>query len=83
MNVTLKPDDERFVAEQIKSGRFQSLDDAVAEAIDRLRWDASPEEATTADIAAVREGLEQLDRGEGVAWEDARRELNAKYGLDE
>jgi Arc/MetJ-type ribon-helix-helix transcriptional regulator len=82
MNLTLKPEDERFLNEQVKSGRFNSPEDAVAEAIDRLRWgeDVTP---TPEDLAAVREGLAQLDRGEGISWETARRELNAKYGLED
>jgi Arc/MetJ-type ribon-helix-helix transcriptional regulator len=82
MNLTLKPDDERFLNEQVKAGRFSSPEDAVAEAIDRLRWgdDVRP---TQEDLAAVREGLAQLDRGEGIPWETVRRELNAKHGLDD
>jgi Arc/MetJ-type ribon-helix-helix transcriptional regulator len=82
MNLTLKPEDERFLNEQVKAGRFSSAEDAVAEAIDRLRWgdEITP---TRDDLAAVREGLAQLDRGEGIPWEQARRDLNAKYGLDE
>lgn len=33
------------------------------------------------DVAAVREGLEQLDRGEGIPWAQARSDLNARHGL--
>jgi antitoxin ParD1/3/4 len=82
MNLTLKPEDQRFLDEQVKSGRFSSPEDAVAEAIDRLRWedDITP---TPEDLAAVREGLAQLDRGEGIPWEKVRRELNEKYGLED
>src|SRR3712207_3845132 len=80
MNLTLRPEDERFLNEQVKSGRYHSAEDAVAEAIDRLRWEdeITP---TADDLAAVREGLAQLDRGEGIPWEQVRRDFNAKYGL--
>lgn len=82
MSLTLKPEDERFLAEQVRAGRYNSAADALADAIDRLRWerDVAP---TAADLAAVRVGLDQLDRGQGVPWEQARRELNAKHGLGE
>lgn len=82
MSLTLKPEDERFLAEQVRAGRYNSAADALADAIDRLRWerDVAP---TAADLAAVRAGLDQLDRGQGVPWEQARCELNAKHGIGE
>lgn len=82
MSLTLKPEDERFLAEQVRAGRYNSAADALADAIDRLRWerDVAP---TAADLVAVRLGLDQLDRGQGVPWEQARSELNAKHGIGE
>jgi Arc/MetJ-type ribon-helix-helix transcriptional regulator len=70
MKLTLTPEDERFLAEQVAAGRFSTADDAIAEAIDRLRW-GDGGEPTPEDLAAVRQGLDQLDRGEGVPWEHA------------
>lgn len=51
--------------------------DSLEEAIDHLRWLASdePEELTGQEWASVRKGEAQLARGEGVAWDDVKREL--------
>jgi len=51
--------------------------DSLEEAIDYLRWLASdePEELTAEEWRRVRKGAAQLARGEGVAWEDVKREL--------
>lgn len=79
MTIALKPEHERFITDQVTAGRFGSAEDAVAEALDRLMGEAEP---TAEDLAAVREGLDQLGRGEGVPWERARPQLVGKYGLD-
>ena len=78
MSIALKPRHEQFIAEQVQAGRFGSVDDVVAEALDRLMAETEP---TADDLAAVRQGLDQLDRGEGVPWDQARLGLVAKYGL--
>ncbi len=81
MRLALKPEDERFIEEQVTAGRFASPEAAVAEAIDRLRWGDDDVVPTAGDLAAVREGLDQLDRGEGIPWEEARRALDASANL--
>ena len=79
MTLSLKPEHQRFIADQMSAGRFKSAEDVVAEALDRLMDDVEP---TPDDLAAIAEGLEQARRGEGVSWEQTRNSLAAKYGVD-
>jgi len=65
MNITLTPEMEQFVQDEIAAGMFASPDQVVAEALRLLRVQSlSPEaklEALRRDIAI---GIEQADRGE-------------------
>jgi putative addiction module CopG family antidote len=81
MNVTLRPEVAKFIEEQVRAGRFHSPDDAINAAITRLQAEQEllAEEIDDADLAAIQEGLAQLDRGEGRPWEEVRAELRAKY----
>ncbi len=70
MNVTLRPELERFVAEKVKAGQFESPEDAVNSALTILR---EQETLTAQHIAELRReiaiGTEQLDRGESAPWD--------------
>ena len=79
MNVAIRPEHQRYIEEQVRAGRYGSADDAVADALERLRTDDA--EPTSEDIAAIREGLDQLNRGEGRPWDEVRGELVTKFGL--
>lgn len=47
------------------------------ELLEYARWlEQADETLTDEEIARVRHGEEQLRRGERVAWDDLRRELN-------
>ena len=81
MTIVVKPELEAFIAEQVKSGRFDSADAAVNAAV--AKFQAEEEllagEIDDGDLAAIEEGLAQLNRGEGRPWEEIRTELRAKY----
>ena len=66
MNVRLKPELEQFVEEQVKSGRFATVDDALNAAVARLQTD----DQVVGDLEALRAevdvGLAEADRGEFV-----------------
>jgi antitoxin ParD1/3/4 len=65
MNVVLKPEFEKFVEDQIKSGRYASAGDLIQSAISRLQ--TSDELSDVDDLrqeAAI--GLREADRGEFV-----------------
>ena len=64
MKIELNKEHEKWLRAQVASGRFTSLDQAVAEALDILM------SANDDDLAwakpLVAEGIAQLDRGEAI-----------------
>jgi Arc/MetJ-type ribon-helix-helix transcriptional regulator len=82
-NVSHKPEREKFVDEQVRSGRHASAEQVVAEALSRLVLDEPDEEIgegiDDATHTAHQRSQEQLARGEGRAWEEVRAESRAKY----
>ncbi len=78
MQITLTPDQQKFVDAQVRGGRFQSPEQVVAEALSRLMLE--PEADLDNDTyAALRRSDEQLARGGARALEEVREELRAKY----
>ena len=78
MNVSLKPELQKFVDEQIKKGRYRSPDDVLEEALIRMM----EEEALELDdetLDAIDESEAQIDRGEYRSWKEVSAELRAKY----
>ena len=67
--ITLRDEDQAFLLRAMKSGRYVSESEAVADAFAELR---ARENLRAARIAELREkvqaGVEQLDRGEGAVW---------------
>jgi putative addiction module CopG family antidote len=83
MQVSLRPELAKFIEEQVKGGRFGSADDAVNEAVARLREEEEllAGELDDEDLAAIEEGLAQIERGEARPWEDVRAELVKRFRL--
>ncbi len=74
MNVSLPPDLERQIAERVASGRYASPGDVMREALHLLfRQDEERERGIALLNEHIDEGLTQLDRGEGVPGDEARR----------
>ncbi len=79
MNVSLTPELEELVTEKVRSGRYNSASEVVREALrlleeqDQLR--ALRLEETRKKIA---EGLDALDRGEGIDGEEVIDRLRKK-----
>lgn len=69
VTITLGDEDQHFIESAVKSGRYVTESEAVADAIAELR---TREELPQARLGALREkvmvGIEQLDRGESVEW---------------
>ena len=82
MNVSLTSELEAFVASKVRSGRYHSASEVIREA---LRMLEEREQLRALRIRALRkkigEGLEQLDRGEGIAGELIFSELEAELGI--
>ena len=79
MTVTLTAEQEQFVAEQLKSGHYQSASDVVAQSLGMLR---AQEEFIRANTAELREqvasGLAQIRRGEIVDGRTAIQNLRTQ-----
>jgi antitoxin ParD1/3/4 len=79
MTVTLTAEQEKFVAEQIRSGHYRSAADVVTQSLGMLR---AQEEFIRANVAELREkiatGLGQIQRGETVDGRAAIRDLREK-----
>ncbi len=79
MNISLKPELAKFVADQVKAGRFSSAAQVLEAGVSRLMLDPPARELDAEDLAAIEEGLEQANRGEVRAWAEVRQEVRAKY----
>ena len=79
MTITLKPEQEKFIQEKLKSGRYQTVDEVVIEAFRLLEErDRHYEKWVEETRKKVAIGLEQLDRGEGIEGEIAIARLKEK-----
>lgn len=79
MQVTLKPQTQRFIDEQVKAGRFASADELLEAGVARLMLDPEPHEIDDETLAAIEESEEQFERGEGIPLEQAAAELRKRY----
>jgi Arc/MetJ-type ribon-helix-helix transcriptional regulator len=78
MQISLtKPDLARFVEDQVKTGHYPSPEAVVEAAITDLRdaTDAGLDEET---IAAINRAEDQLDRGEGLDFDDFAAAMRKK-----
>ena len=79
MTVTLTAEQEQFVAEQIKSGHYQSASDVVAQSLGMLRAQEEFIRTNTAELRdKIASGLEQIQRGETVDGRTAIQNLRTK-----
>ena len=75
--ISLKAEDRSFLEEAMKTGRFFSESEVVAEALAEFRVREAIRRAKLDDLRAkVQVGIEQADRGEFIAFtaEDVKRE---------
>jgi antitoxin ParD1/3/4 len=78
MNLTLKPELESFIQQEILAGKYSSPDEAIEAALNLLQSKNSVDRLAAElrekiDIAAA-----QLDRGEGLNGDDVIASLRAK-----
>jgi antitoxin ParD1/3/4 len=79
MSITLNPEQETIVANLIATGSFQTADEVLQVALKLLETERQSYQswvAQTRDL--VKEGIESLDRGEGVDGETVVNDLLAK-----
>ena len=65
MHVNLSPEMEEFIKEKVASGFYGNATEVIRDAIRRMQADES---RVAAWQAALKQGDEQLDRGEGIAY---------------
>ena len=79
MSITLNPEQETIVANLIATGSFQTADEVLQVALKLLETERRSYQswvAQTRDL--VQEGIDSLDRGEGVDGEMVVNDLLAK-----
>lgn len=69
MKVTLTPEHERYVNEQIARGRYASADEAVRDGLESLQRREEFQRK-------IKEGLAELERGEGIPADQAFAEID-------
>ncbi|GMU22890.1 MAG: hypothetical protein AMXMBFR13_29740 [Phycisphaerae bacterium] len=81
MTISLSPETQRLLEEQMKKHGYPSADDAVRVAIEKLDQEQAGyiEDLPPEVQAAIEEGLGQADRAEGRPWEEVREELQARF----
>jgi antitoxin ParD1/3/4 len=83
--ISLSDENQHFVEEAVKSGRFSSESQVIAEALAELRLREAIRDAKVGELQAkVRIGIEQADRGDFVDFTaddikaEGRRRLSAQ-----
>jgi antitoxin ParD1/3/4 len=79
MNVSLTPELEKLVQEKVKTGRYNSASEVVREALRLLEEQDQLRALRLEEVRKkIAEGLEALDRGEGMDGEEAIEQLRKK-----
>jgi antitoxin ParD1/3/4 len=79
MNVSLTPELEKLVQEKVKTGRYNSASEVVREALRLLEEQDQLRALRLEEVRKkIAEGLEALDRGEGMDGEEAIARLRKK-----
>jgi len=79
MNLTLNPEIERRIAEQVRSGRFATPEAVVEAAVAELTEPSIDDSLDAEDIAAINEAEAQIDRGEGIDRATLRAEMSKRF----
>ena len=77
--ITLDDDVQAKVESMVRSGRFASTEDAIRASVMLLHDDLLDDELTPEDLAAIDEGLADIDAGRVVDAETVFERLTAKY----
>ena len=79
MNLTLSPEIERRIVEQVRLGRFPTPDAVVEAAIIELTETPIDASLDAADVAALDEAEAQIERGEGIDLATLRAEMSKRF----
>ena len=79
MTISLSAELTRYVEEQVKAGRFASVQEVVEAGLARLMLDPLPDAVDDDDLAAIEESEAQIERGEDLDWAEVSAALRRKY----
>jgi antitoxin ParD1/3/4 len=80
MNITLQPEQERFIQEQLACGRIQSVDDFLSQAFSLMQVQFQSDEVWLTELReSLVEAQAELDRGEGVPLETVMADFQEKF----
>ena len=79
MTITLRPEQEKAIAQALQSGAYQNPDEVIERALEVLR---SEDEWLKENKDAINEKIDraiaQLDRGEGIPGDELRHRLEKR-----
>ncbi|MBN3926785.1 type II toxin-antitoxin system ParD family antitoxin [Nostoc sp. NMS4] len=76
MNISLTPELEQLVKDKVSSGRYHSVSEVMGEALRLLDERDRLQEKRLAELKAkIQEGIEELERGEGIDGEEVFAEI--------
>jgi antitoxin ParD1/3/4 len=83
MNISLDPEIQRYLEEQVKVGRYGSIDEAVNSLLATAKLE---EELTPQDVQELRDeiaaGLEEAERGDVGEWDPADLKRRVRDRID-
>ncbi len=79
MNLILSPKIEQKIAEQVRLGRFPTPEAVVESAVVEFTETPIDQSLEAADVAAINEAEEQLDRGEGIDLATLRADMSRRF----
>ncbi|CCQ51968.1 type II toxin-antitoxin system ParD family antitoxin [Crocosphaera watsonii] len=80
MNITLSPEQEKFIQSQIARGKYTNIQQVIDSALKLLeKQDKNYEQWLDETRQKVKVGLEQLERGDKVDGEVVIAQLEAKF----
>jgi putative addiction module CopG family antidote len=77
MDITLNPESQKFIDDQIRSGRFRSANELLDAAVQRMMLD-SDDQLDDAAAAAINRAEDQIDRGEGIDFDKFAAEMRKR-----
>ena len=79
MNITLKPELEAYIQEQVKAGRYDSAEDVVTTALTRLMQDECSGEFTPGELDEfMAAGEADLERGDVLTLDEVREHVRRR-----
>jgi antitoxin ParD1/3/4 len=79
MNVSLTPELEKFVANKVESGLYQSASEVIREGLRLLDDQDRLREIRLSEVRKkIQTGIDQLDRGEGIPGDEVYAQMKRR-----